>query len=129
MPTKRKASSGATGSSKRIASGLATPASVLSSNVSSDDDYTEDGALSDDEVETRLIKKFSGVRPYKGGVDTLGLNDPVSTLFQSRVDNQFISKDFGKSLNQRFEGQETLPSSIRIQNFHGTYADYVITVS
>ena len=40
-----------------------------------------------------------------------------------------VEANFGKSLNQRFEGQETLPSSIRIQNFHGTYADYVITVS
>ncbi|ORX93518.1 high-temperature-induced dauer-formation protein-domain-containing protein [Clohesyomyces aquaticus] len=34
---------------------------------------------------------------------------------------------FGKSLNKVFEGQETLPASIRIPNFHGTYADYLIT--
>jgi hypothetical protein len=39
-----------------------------------------------------------------------------------------VESNFGKSLNKRFEGQETLPLSIRIQNFHGTYADYVITV-
>jgi hypothetical protein len=39
-----------------------------------------------------------------------------------------VEPNFGKSLNKRFEGQETLPLSIRIQNFHGTYADYVITV-
>ncbi|KAL1632627.1 hypothetical protein SLS56_003526 [Neofusicoccum ribis] len=34
---------------------------------------------------------------------------------------------FGKNLNKKFEGQETLPLSIRIPNFHGTYADYIIT--
>jgi hypothetical protein len=32
-------------------------------------------------------------------------------------------------LNKPFEGQETLPTSIRVPNFHGTYADYLITVS
>ena len=36
---------------------------------------------------------------------------------------------FGKSLNKRFEGQGSLPVSIRIPGFHGTYADYLIMVS
>lgn len=36
--------------------------------------------------------------------------------------------NFGKNLNKKFEGQETLPASIRIPNFHGSYADYLITV-
>jgi hypothetical protein len=40
-----------------------------------------------------------------------------------------VEPNFGKSLNKTFEGQESLPPSIRIPNFHGTYADYVITVS
>ena len=40
-----------------------------------------------------------------------------------------VQPNFGKSLNKRFEGQETLPQSIQIPNFHGTYADYLITVS
>ncbi len=40
-----------------------------------------------------------------------------------------VEPNFGKSLNKRFEGQDTLPTSIRIPNFHGTYADYLITVS
>lgn len=40
-----------------------------------------------------------------------------------------VEPNFGKALNQRFSGQETLPQSIRIPNFHGTYADYLITVS
>jgi hypothetical protein len=40
-----------------------------------------------------------------------------------------VEPNFGKSLNKTFEGQESLPLSIRIPNFHGTYADYVITVS
>ncbi|KAH8731937.1 high-temperature-induced dauer-formation protein-domain-containing protein [Phaeosphaeriaceae sp. PMI808] len=38
-----------------------------------------------------------------------------------------VEPNFGKSLNKTFEGQESLPPSIRILNFHGTYADYVIT--
>jgi hypothetical protein len=40
-----------------------------------------------------------------------------------------VEANFGKSLNRRFDKQETLPTSIRIPNFHGTYADYLITVS
>jgi hypothetical protein len=40
-----------------------------------------------------------------------------------------VESNFGKSLNKRFENQDTLPTSIRIPNFHGTYADYLITVS
>lgn len=39
-----------------------------------------------------------------------------------------VEPQFGKSLNKTFEGQDSLPQSIRIPNFHGTYADYVITV-
>ncbi|KAF2125454.1 hypothetical protein P153DRAFT_370117 [Dothidotthia symphoricarpi CBS 119687] len=38
-----------------------------------------------------------------------------------------VEPQFGKSLNKTFEGQESLPPSIRIPNFHGTYADYLIT--
>jgi hypothetical protein len=40
-----------------------------------------------------------------------------------------VEPNFGKSLNQRFDRQETLPASIRIPNFHGTHADYLITVN
>jgi hypothetical protein len=40
-----------------------------------------------------------------------------------------VEPQFGKSLNKTFEGQESLPASIRIPNFHGTNADNVITVS
>ncbi|TKA79901.1 hypothetical protein B0A49_01103 [Cryomyces minteri] len=38
-----------------------------------------------------------------------------------------VEPNFGKSLNEKFESQETLPASIRIPNFHGTYADFLIT--
>ncbi|KAH0545294.1 hypothetical protein FGG08_000593 [Glutinoglossum americanum] len=34
--------------------------------------------------------------------------------------------NFGKGLNKKFEGQDSLPASVRIPNFDGTYADYVI---
>ena len=37
--------------------------------------------------------------------------------------------NFGKGLNKKFEGQDSLPASVRIPNFDGTYADYVIIVS
>lgn len=35
---------------------------------------------------------------------------------------------FGKSLNKSFEAQETLPQSIRLLKFRGSYADYLIMV-
>ncbi|KAJ5688916.1 hypothetical protein N7462_003308 [Penicillium macrosclerotiorum] len=34
--------------------------------------------------------------------------------------------NFGKSLNMKFEAQETLPPSIRLLKFRGSYADYLI---
>lgn len=34
----------------------------------------------------------------------------------------------GKRLNRKFEGQESLPSSIRLDGFDGTYADFLIVV-
>ena len=37
--------------------------------------------------------------------------------------------NFGKRLNQKFEGQEGLPPSIRLADFDGTYADFLIIVS
>lgn len=39
-----------------------------------------------------------------------------------------VEKNFGTSLNKRFEGQESLPASVRISGFNGTYADYLIHV-
>ncbi|KAH8423569.1 Hid1 family protein [Aspergillus melleus] len=37
-----------------------------------------------------------------------------------------VEPNFGKSLNVKFEAQETLPPSIRIPGFKGSYADYLI---
>ncbi|KAI9047391.1 hypothetical protein LZ554_008836 [Drepanopeziza brunnea f. sp. 'monogermtubi'] len=37
-----------------------------------------------------------------------------------------VEPNFGKNLNKRFEAQETLPPTIRLQNFSGTYADFLI---
>lgn len=37
-------------------------------------------------------------------------------------------KGFGTSLNRPFEGQGALPSSVRLANFHGSYADFMIIV-
>lgn len=36
--------------------------------------------------------------------------------------------NFGKRLNKKFEGQDYLPSSIRLNNFVGTYADFLLIV-
>lgn len=40
-----------------------------------------------------------------------------------------VEPQFGDRLNKAFVGQETLPNVLRIQNFHGSYADFLITVS
>ncbi|KAH8702236.1 high-temperature-induced dauer-formation protein-domain-containing protein [Talaromyces proteolyticus] len=37
-----------------------------------------------------------------------------------------VEASFGKSLNLKFEAQETLPPSIRLPGFRGSYADYLI---
>lgn len=37
-----------------------------------------------------------------------------------------VEANFGTSLNKRFEAQETLPASIRVASFNGTYADYLL---
>lgn len=37
-----------------------------------------------------------------------------------------VEVSFGKRLNMKFEAQETLPASIRIAGFRGSYADYLI---
>ncbi|KAE8352754.1 proteins containing regions of low-complexity [Aspergillus coremiiformis] len=37
-----------------------------------------------------------------------------------------VEPNFGKSLNKKFEAQETLPQSIRIPGFRGSYADFLV---
>ena len=37
-----------------------------------------------------------------------------------------VEPNFGKNLNKKFEAQETLPPTIRIQPFNGTYGDFLI---
>ncbi|KAK2772316.1 hypothetical protein FQN53_004649 [Emmonsiellopsis sp. PD_33] len=37
-----------------------------------------------------------------------------------------VEPDFGKNLNKKFEAQDTLPQSIRLANFRGSYADFLI---
>ena len=39
-----------------------------------------------------------------------------------------VEPSFGKSLNAAFAAQDTLPQSIRLPNFRGTYGDYLIMV-
>jgi hypothetical protein len=38
-----------------------------------------------------------------------------------------VEPTFGRRLNKPFVGQDSLPAISRIPNFHGTYADYLIT--
>ena len=40
-----------------------------------------------------------------------------------------VEEKFGKKMNAPFMGQETLPAVLQIQNFHGSYADFLIGVS
>ena len=40
-----------------------------------------------------------------------------------------VEPSFGKRLNKPFIGHDSLPSVLRINNFHGSYADFLITVS
>lgn len=37
-----------------------------------------------------------------------------------------VEPTFGKNLNKKFEAQDTLPQSIRLADFRGSYADYLI---
>ncbi|PLN81601.1 high-temperature-induced dauer-formation protein-domain-containing protein [Aspergillus taichungensis] len=37
-----------------------------------------------------------------------------------------VAPNFGQSLNMEFEAQDTLPQTIRIPNFRGSYADFLI---
>ena len=37
-----------------------------------------------------------------------------------------VDTSFGPSLNKQFDGQDSLPASIRIPNFKGTYCDFLI---
>jgi High-temperature-induced dauer-formation protein len=37
-----------------------------------------------------------------------------------------VEPAFGENLNRKFEAQETLPASIRLSNFRGSYGDYLI---
>lgn len=37
-----------------------------------------------------------------------------------------VEPSFGKNLNKKFEAQDTLPASIRLSSFRGSYADFLI---
>ncbi|KAJ9644431.1 hypothetical protein H2204_001783 [Knufia peltigerae] len=37
-----------------------------------------------------------------------------------------VESPFGNNLNKKFEGQDSLPASIRLSNFRGSYADFLI---
>lgn len=37
-----------------------------------------------------------------------------------------VESPFGNNLNKKFEGQDSLPASIRLPNFRGSYADFLI---
>ena len=39
-----------------------------------------------------------------------------------------VEEKFGRKLNAPFTSQETLPAILQIQNFHGSYADFLIGV-
>ena len=61
---------------------------------------------------------------HKGDASQIGLVRMSAFLLQTLS----AEKGFAASLNRPFEGHGALPSSVRLHNFHGTYADFMITV-
>ncbi|KAK7749419.1 hypothetical protein SLS62_008163 [Diatrype stigma] len=59
---------------------------------------------------------------YKADASKQGVVRMCAFLLQTLS----VEKNFGINLNKRFEGQDTLPTVIRIPNFRGTYADFLI---
>ncbi|RYO86407.1 hypothetical protein DL766_007844 [Monosporascus sp. MC13-8B] len=59
---------------------------------------------------------------YKADASKQGVVRMCAFLLQTLS----VEKNFGVHLNKRFEGQDTLPLAIRIPNFKGTYADFLI---
>jgi len=62
---------------------------------------------------------------YKSDASKQGVVRMCAFLLQTLS----VEKNFGLNLNKTFEGQDTLPSAIRIAGFRGTYADFLIQVS
>lgn len=61
---------------------------------------------------------------HKADPSQLGLVRMSAFLLQTLS----AEKGFAASLNRPFEGHGALPSSVRLSNFSGTYADFMITV-
>lgn len=62
---------------------------------------------------------------YKNDASKQGVVRMCAFLLQTLS----VEKSFGVNLNKPFEAQETLPLVIRIPNFRGAYADFLIQVS
>ena len=61
---------------------------------------------------------------HKADPSQIGLVRMSSFLLQTLS----AEKGFASNLNRPFEGHSALPSSVRLSNFHGTYADFMIVV-
>ncbi|KAG5291712.1 Dymeclin superfamily domain-containing protein [Histoplasma ohiense] len=59
---------------------------------------------------------------YKTDASKLGVVKMCIFILQTLS----VEPNFGKNLNKKFESQDTLPQSIRLQNFRGSYADFLI---
>ncbi|CAM1508214.1 Fc.00g050620.m01.CDS01 [Cosmosporella sp. VM-42] len=59
---------------------------------------------------------------YKGDATKQGVVRMCAFLLQTLS----VETNFGINLNKFFEGQDTLPVSIRVPGFRGTYADFLI---
>lgn len=62
---------------------------------------------------------------YKGDGSKQGVVRMCAFLLQTLS----VERNFGVNLNKKFEAQDTLPPSIRIPGFRGTYGDFLIQVS
>jgi hypothetical protein len=61
---------------------------------------------------------------HKADASQIGLVRMSSFILQEFS----AEKGFAASLNRPFEGHGALPSNVRLSNFHGTYADFMIMV-
>lgn len=62
---------------------------------------------------------------YKNDASKQGVVRMCAFLLQTLS----VEKNFGVNLNKDFEGQDSLPQSIKISGFKGTYADFLLQVN
>jgi hypothetical protein len=78
-------------------------------------------------VKVMLLHKLSHIIV----TDCIIVTAQIGLVRMSAFVLQTLSSDraFGVKLNKPFDGHSSLPNSVRLPAFHGSYADFVIIVS